>query len=887
MRRDTWDRLDAEFFKVLELPAQERAAYLDAVCGDDPEFRREIDAVLAAHAAAGGTVDSDRLLSPAAIGATVAMPAGVRVGAYELEAVIGRGGMGEVYRARRADAQYEQQVAIKLMRAGRDTAELMRRFRTERQILARLQHPNIATLLDGGVTDAGQPYLVMQYVDGVPITRSANDRGLDLEGRLRLFTTVCDAVQFAHANLVVHRDLKPSNILVTGQGEVRLLDFGIAKLLDLDGAESSTTGDLLLLTPEHAAPEQFLGGAITTATDVYALGVLLYELLVGFRPFQFVPAIELHRAVCEQDPRSPSAAAADSELLAKAKLPWPVVRPAEVTGDLDSIVLKALRKEPNRRYGSVAELADDIRRHLSGFPVQARPETFGYVAGRYIRRHRVGIVASVALAAALITLAMVSVRFAVTSRAQARAIAEERDVALQVSSFLENLFKSPDPFAVGPSRRDSMRIGDFLAEGARKVRQELLGQPVVQARLLTVLGRAQTDLGRLEAAIPLLEEAVTIRRRELGPQASETAITERTLGIALWQHGRVARAESLLRKSEASLALDSLRLRGERVRSLAGLGSTLMSQGRFADAESVYRHALALAELEFGPTDSELGGRLSDLAMALSYQAKRAPAESLLRRSIVIEETANGKDHPRVATPLGNLATLLIDKGELEEAEQLARRALQIQRSRLPTPHPRMAGSINNLAAVVQHRGRFAEAESLFRQALAMQRQLYRTPHQSVGGTLLNLAGTIDAQGDEARSLPLKREALEVLIAGVGPTHPTVAIAHNNIGVSLHLLGRHRESVEEYERALAIRRTRLGDGHPLTTNAMTKAGQCLLELRRYPEAEARLKEAFQFLEPRRKEEGKAWESLLEQMVRLYRAMGREDEAGRYRAMRAG
>lgn len=505
MQREMWNRLESLFFQALELPPAARAAFLDQACDGDTEVRREIDAVLAAH----DTPNVDQLLTPRPPSElpTRALT-GVRVGAYELDALIGRGGMGEVYRAHRADAQYEQEVAIKLMRPGLDTDELLRRFRTERQILARLQHPNIATLLDGGVTERGQPYLVMQYVDGVPITRYANERALDLAARLRLFATVCDAVQFAHTNLIVHRDLKPSNILVTASGDVRLLDFGIAKLLD-EHARDSTTGELLLLTPEHAAPEQFLGDAITTATDVYALGVLLYELLTGFRPFQFVPAIELHRAVCERAPTPPSAAAAaDRAPAERARGNGTANRPAvdrkALVGDLDCIVLEALRKEPQRRYPSAAALADDVRRYLSGFPVDARPDTFGYIAGRFLRRHRVGVATSAALAAALVALAVVSLRFALTTREQARMIARERDVAVRVSAFLEDLFKAPDPFAIVAVRRDTMRIRDFLAEGTDKVRSRLGGQPIVQAQLLTVLGRAHMNLGLLESAEPLL-----------------------------------------------------------------------------------------------------------------------------------------------------------------------------------------------------------------------------------------------------------------------------------------------------------------------------------------------------------------------------------------------
>jgi serine/threonine-protein kinase len=880
--------MEAVFFEALELPVEDRPAFLDRACGGDAALRAELEAVLAAHQSAGGTRDTDRLLSPEATGLGAGLPPGTRIGAYQLEAMVGRGGMGEVYRARRADRQYEQLVAIKVMRPGRDTDDLMARFRTERQILARLQHPNIATLLDGGVTPNGQPYLVMQYVDGVPITRYAADRGLDLTERLRLFATVCDAVQFAHQNLVVHRDLKPSNILVTAEGDVRLLDFGIAKLLDVDGANGSTTGELLLLTPEHAAPEQFLGGSITTATDGYALGVLLYELLTGSRPFQFAPAAALHRAVCQDDPIAPSAAAADPERLARAKVDRPPVGAAAIAGDLDAIVLKALRKEPERRYLTAAELADDVRRHLAGFPVQARPETLGYVTARFIRRNRLAVAASTALAIAVAALMVVSIRFAVTSRAQARTIAEERDVAVQVSSFLENLFKSPDPFAAGPSRRDTLRVGAILAEGARKVTTELADQPALQARLLGVLGRAETDLGRLDAALPLLEAAVARRREVSGPDASETAILERALGLTLWQMGKAARAETLFRRAAATLARDSIGQRRERIKAVAALGNSLMSQGRFPAAETEYRQAVSLAEVEYPTEHTEVAGRLSDLAMAVNAQARRPEAELLLRRAIAIERAVNGPDHPRVATPLINLATVLIDVGRLDDAEQLAREALTIQRTRLPSPHPRTASSINNLAAVLVNQGRPRDAEPLFREALAMQRALYGERHPSIAATTLNLAGTIEAQGRVATSLSLQREALAILLATAGPRHPNVAIAHNNIGVSLHKLGRHRESLTEHEAALAVRRAILPPAHPLTTNSLAKAGQCLLELRRFREAEERFDEAYRLSGPSKEANAKQWDALLVQMIRLYRATGRTAEAERVeRSRQAG
>jgi serine/threonine-protein kinase len=883
--RDSWSRLEAVFFEALELPEAERTAFLDRACGDDADFRREVEAVLRGHSAAGGTSDSDGLLPSTSLVAGGALPAGTRLGAYRIEALIGRGGMGDVYRASRADAQYEQQVAIKLMRPGRDATELLRRFRTERQILARLQHPGIATLLDGGVTETGQPFLVMQYVEGETITAYSAARSLGFAGRLRLFLAVCDAVEFAHRNLIVHRDLKPGNILVTANAEVRLLDFGIAKLLDRDAAGSAaTTGELLLLTPEHAAPEQFLGSPVTTATDVWALGVLLYELLSGTRPFQFVPAVDLHRAVCQQDPERPSAAAADGARLARAGLDRPPVPPAALVGDLDSIVLKAIRKEPERRFQSAADLAEDVRRHLTGFPVRARPETMRYVVGRFVQRHRGGVLASAALAVALLALAVVSIRFAVTSRAQARAIAEERDVAVQVSAFLENLFRSADPFGPGGERLDTLRVRDILDEGTRKLKADLAGQPEVQARLLTVLGRVQSSLGRLDAATPLLEEARAMLVRERGADASETAAAEVALGETLWQAGRAAAAESVFRSALRSLERDSVANRDERSTALTGMGNALHRLGRFPEAEAAYRHALTLAEQEHGPTNPRISPALSNLAAVLVAQAKRQEAETVFTRAIALAR-AGDPVHPRVGPLLGQLANLRAEQGAFDEAERLHREALDVLRASLAEPHPRIASGLNNLAAVYLRAKRFAEADSVFTEALAMHRAVHGDRHPSVAGTLQNLAQVRDAQGRLEEGLALKRESRATLIATLGSDHPTVAIGHNNVGASLHLLGRHEEAIREFQHALAVRRVKLGQTHPLTANSLWKIGFCLLELRRFTPAEEHLQAARRALEPRRSEEAQQWNTVLDHLVRLYRETGRESDAASHERMR--
>jgi serine/threonine-protein kinase len=891
MQPSTWDRLEAVFFEALALPASERAAFLDRACAGDAEFRAEVEAVLASHLAV--QAEDPEPLSPE-------RRVGTRVGAWRIDSLIGRGGMGEVYLARRADEQYEQEVALKIVRSGLPPFEMVRRFRLERQILARLEHRNVAPLLDGGVTPEGQPYLVMQYVRGAPITAYVDRHRLPIRERLRLFVTVCRAVQFAHSNLIVHRDLKPSNILVTEDGQVRLLDFGIAKLLDPEGMSGDVpTESLLLLTPEHAAPEQFLGQPITTATDVYQLGVLLYQLLTGVRPFQATTPVDLHRAICEQEPTRPSTALGRSDRdgmepgdtvgeadAARARSTTPETLRRQLRGDLDRIALMALRKDPDRRYGSAADLADDVERHLEGFPVRARPESFGYVAGRFLRRHRIGAAASVALAASLVALLVLSLRFAATTSAQAAEIAEERDVAIEVSGFLESLFEASDPFASGSERRDTLSLRAFLDDGSRKVREGLDGQPLVQARMFSVLGKAWRNLGRLDESRSLLEEARAIRERETGPDSRESAISRSELALVLADLGERDDAETLLRSSLDVFNRDTSRYARSLATSWSVLGNVLQDGGRYPDAEDAYRRAIAFSAGDSTVDDGKRAEQLSNLATALSRQAEFEEAALLLRQAVDLARDHFGDVHPTTATMLNNLGSVLRDRNELDSAEVVLREALAIRRERLETPHPAIAVSVNNLADLLVARGEFDRAEPLFRESLAMRRSLYGDRHPATGVGWLNLAAVLQrmsGRGNEAvRSYA---EARTILVASLGPRHPAIGAIEDNLGRYYHDSGDHATALRHYRASREVLQTAYDPSHPLVLGNLSDLGRCLTDLGEYDDAEAILLEAYAGLEPQRDQHGRVFDSLLIRLGRLYRAMGNEDEAARYEGMR--
>jgi serine/threonine-protein kinase len=498
MTPEYWLRLESIFLRAADMAPEDRAVFLAETCRDDPDLKAEIEAMLGEHQKAGTKDRPDRLIALTRLNTPQDLT-GSTVGAYQVEALIGRGGMGEVYRASRLGGAPGQQVAVKVVPSTLASSDVVRRFRLERQILARLQHPNIVILLDGGITLGGQPYLVMRYVDGIPITKYAEQHRLPVADRLRLFDITCEAVQFAHTNLIVHRDLKPSNILVTAEGQVRLLDFGIAKLLDVTTFDltAPTTGERRLLTPEHAAPEQFAGQPVTTATDVYALGVLLYQLLTGVRPFADVPSIDLPRAVCEREPVPPSQAAAASEKTAGLS--------QELRGDLDHIVLMALRKEPTRRYASAGQLAEDIRRYLDGRPVIARADTFGYRTSKFVARNRVAL-AGVALSGILLLGAAAVVIRQSRLRADALIQAEAgRTRATRLASFMVGVFDANDP---NEARGRTVTARALLDRAANQLVREPAIDPTLRAHMEVALGRAYGNLGLPEQAAAQLHLAL-------------------------------------------------------------------------------------------------------------------------------------------------------------------------------------------------------------------------------------------------------------------------------------------------------------------------------------------------------------------------------------------
>lgn len=821
---EEWRKVDALFEGALELAPAERAGWLKRAC-PDPERRDRVEALLQAadqarHFLRDRTMIDQGLAEALGIAEEASQAAaealdrvGDRLGPYLLREQIGRGGMATVYAAVRVEGGFEQRVAVKVIRRGLDTDDVVRRFEAERNILSSLHHPGISRLLDGGATPDGLPYLVMEHVDGLPVTTFCDRRGLGLAARLRLFLEIAEAVSFAHRSLVVHRDLKPSNILVTDEGRVMLLDFGIAKLLSDDPeADGATRTGRRWLTPGHAAPEQVVGGAITTATDVYQLGLLLYELLTGWKPFpvQGRSPLELERAIQEEDPPLPSRVVArpptaphtgESALAAPRGVMPGMADPASLQraleGDLDAILMKALRKAPEERYGSVDALAADIRRHRASKPVEARLGGRLYRARKFIRRNR-GAVAS---AAAIVLLLL---GYAVTATILGAQVAEERDrarreteKATRVTDFLTSILAAGDP---RQAQGDTVTVGEVLGVGAERAEEELADQPDVQAELYYTIGSAYRQLGELARADTLLSRALDIRESLYGPEPSDEL-------------------------SEVQTELAYLR----------------MDLGQFDSAERIMRTALA-QRLALHPEGEEsIADDMVALAETLRVQRRHDEAEALYEDALAIYEGLPDPPRPSIAIARNNLGLLYHQTERLQLAGPLYEQAVEILVDTLGERHPWTLSLLHNLAAFQRSVGRYAVADSLFDILVSMESEVApETPNAAAG--LANQAMTRWLRGRYDAADTGYVRALEILEAALPPDHPAITLRMLNLAELRMDQGRHDDAIAILQDMQRRRVQRAGPEG--ATRATQYIGVALRRAGRYEAAQQALEEAL-------------------------------------------
>ncbi|HEY7293273.1 MAG TPA: serine/threonine-protein kinase [Vicinamibacterales bacterium] len=844
MDRHRWQKASRHLDRALELPPAERDGCIALLRAEDPESAADVEALLAEHRqlSAEGFLDT-----AAPIRKPEPEMSGVVIGAYTLVSPIGHGGMGSVWLAERSDGRFEAKAAVKLLNPALVGRAGEARFKREGNILARLTHPHIGRLIDAGVTTARQPYLVLEYVDGRHIDRYCDEEKLSVEDRIRLFLDVQSAVAHAHTNLIVHRDLKPSNVLVTAGGQVKLLDFGIAKLLEgdapVDSSSLLTVEGGHVLTPKYAAPEQVLGGRITTATDVYALGVLLFEMLSGRHPTGVdarSPA-DFARAITEIEPTRLSATLREpldpnaALTLAVNRATTPDRLQRTLRGDLDTILGKALKKNPAERYGSVAEFADDLRRFLDHLPISARPDSLNYRTAKFMRRHWRSLAATAAMLALIVGLtAFYTVRIT-AERDRARL---EADKASKIGELLAGLLTGADPYRTPDAKEPTVQ--SLLDIGAERIARDLRDRPELQAEMFSVIGRTYERMGLHEKALPLQQRALEISRSTPGFDPVRLAQTLNNLGVLYREQGNVSASEPLLRES---LLLRRRVLGAEHqdvAITLVELSRALVDSGRAADAEPYSREALAIRRKVFGDEHRETATSKSDLGRLLLQRGELADAETLLRENMATVLRTLGPDHPNTAAAKRSFALLLMAKGDPVGAEALARQTMDVQGRVLGPLHPDYASAIATVATSLELQGRLDEAQTLADDALRIARSRLGDQHPGVLGMVVNVARIQIARGNGAATESSLREVLDV------------------------------------------RQRLYPSGEWRIAQAQSLLGAALLAGRRYDEAEPLMLAADRSLRTIPGTEGRERAANRERLVTLYRATGRSSQADAYR-----
>jgi eukaryotic-like serine/threonine-protein kinase len=887
------------FHRALDRPASERAAYLDQACASEPELRRRVDQLLSAHSS-----DSSFLAGPPRETAALAEPdlspiegPGCRVGRYRILQEIGEGGFGTVFMAEQEEP-VRRRVALKIIKLGMDTRQVVARFEAERQALAMMDHPAIAKVLDGGATETGRPYFVMELVKGIPVTEYCDRHNLSVPERLAVFLQVVNAVQHAHQKGLIHRDLKPSNILVSTVDDrpaVKVIDFGIAKATQARLTEKTLFTEFrqVVGTPEYMSPEQCEGNLdVDTRSDIYSLGVLLYELLTGSPPFdprelRSLAFVEMQRVIREVDPPTPSLKLSTSmeriASLAAHRGTEPRKLHALVRGELDWMVMKALEKDRARRYESASSLAADIMRYLADEPVSAGAPSRIHRLRKFVRRHRGPVIASAAVLAVLIA-GTVGTTIGLVGQSRQRQIAEleraearsQAAIARAVGRFQTEMLASVDPRNL---LGDKVTVMDAVLAALKELDAGKLGdQPLVEASVRETIGETLNSLGRHEQAEQTVRAALSIRRRVQGPSHLDTAATLESLGAILEQEGRFEEAEKVLRESveirrKAAPGGDT-----SVGRSLYGLAIVLRDLGRYAEGEQACREALGWHRRSLPPLDRATGKCLSELAVQLQLQGKLKEAEPFYREAVAVLRSALPAGHPDLAEAVTGLGIVLVNVDKCGEAEPLLREALALRRKAYPEGHRDIAASLSNLTYLLERQGRTAEAETLLREAVAINRKALPAGHPDLAADLANLAVVLGQVGNFAEAESLLREALEI-------DRKVLPAGHPNIARDLATLARvltHRKNFVEAEalsrEGIAIMRKALPAGHADIATCLERLSGILREQRRFSEAEPVVHEALEIRRKAFPEGGAAVSASLDELGQLLEDQGKLAEA---------
>ncbi len=870
MDSERWEQIQTLFHHATERPAPEQRAFLESACGGDSTLLVEVLALLEEDSRGASLLDRDVAHVAYEMVGDAAHPS-IRpgqFGPYHIKDLLGEGGMGAVYLAEREDLG--NLVAIKVLRDAWLSPARRERFASEQRMLAQLNHPSIARLYDANTLEDGTPWFVMEYVDGVPLTEYCRKNECSISECLKLLRLVCEAVQYAHQHALIHRDLKPSNILVKRDGSVRLLDFGIAKQIeDLDAPVDQTRTALRLMTPAYAAPEQVRGERVGIQADVYALGVILYELLAGRLPFDLShkTAGQAATIITTVEPEKPSAAAAkNSASAASAKTAWP---------DLDVLCLTAMHQDPKRRYQSVEALIRDLDHYLQGQPLEARPDSLRYTLGKFVRRNWQAVSAAAVVVAIVVGLVIFYTVRLTIARNAAVAQAERTQ---RIQRFMLNLFQGGDP-AAGPA--DNLRVVTLLDRGVQQARG-LDAEPAVQAELYETLGGIYQKLGKYDQANSLLQSALAERNSVFGQDSAETAKSLLALGSLRDDQAQYEEAERLIRKA---LEMDKRHLpRNDPAvaKAMLALGAVLEDRGKYDQSIAMLEQTAQLYSAP-GSSPTDLADTLYELASANFYAGHYETSEAINERVLGMYRQIYGDHHPRVAAILINLGAIRFDLGHYADAERYDRQALDIVQAWYGKDNPETATDLTILARALIHQNRFKEATDLLQQSLAIKERAFGKVHPSVASTL-NELGSLALQENkyDVAEQDFKRMA-DIYRAVYGEHHYLFGTALSNLGSvysAQHQWSRaeplYRQAISIYTQALSATDVNVG-------TARIKLGRALLHQHRYAEAETETRAGYDILITQMDPKVNWLVNARKDLVEEYEALKQPEQAAKFRA----
>ncbi|MBZ5599014.1 MAG: serine/threonine-protein kinase [Acidobacteriia bacterium] len=872
-----WERIQALFHDAADLPAPEQRVFLRAACGSDQELLADVLVLLEEDARGGSLLDRNvaQVAHEMLDQGVPAPPAFKEIGPYRIKEVLGEGGMGVVYLAERDDLG--NRVAIKILRDAWLSPARRERFASEQRTLAQLNHPGIARLYDADTLADGTPWFAMEYVEGVPLTEYCRQNDCPLEARLRLFRTVCEAVQYAHQHTVIHRDLKPSNILVKPDGTLRLLDFGIAKQLEsLDAPADQTLTGLRLMTPAYAAPEQIRGDRMGMHSDVYSLGVILYEMLTGQLPFDFsnLTPGECEAVVVEREAAKPSAVVkqlsetgnASAHVPSASKTSW---------ADLDVLCLTAMHKDLERRYRSVEALIRDVDHYLNGEPLEARPDSVRYRLGKFVRRNRRAVSAAVLVFTVVVGLVV----FFTVRLARARNVAQaEASRTQRIQHFMMNLFQGGDE-AAGPA--DSLRVVSLLDRGVQEA-HALEKDPHVQAELYETLGKIYQKLGKFDQADALLRSALDQRKKLLGPSNPEVAESEVALGLLRADQARYEEAEQLVREG-LEMSRRTLPPNHPAVaKATFALGKVLEDRGNYDQAIRSLDEAVQLQSEPGAPT-TDLAASLSELANTQFYAGHYDTSDSLNQRVLAMNRALYGERHPLVADTLINLGAIQFQLGHYKESEQFNRQALEIIQSWYGKDHPETADTMTILGQSLTFQQRYDEAATLLQQSLAILEKFYGPVHPRVAFALNELGNLAIRQGKLDDAEAYFTRVISIYRSVYGDKHYLIGIAQSNLGGVYAERKEYVRAERLFREALQTYAQTLRPDHFSVGVSRIRLGGALLGQHRYAEAEVESLAGYEILSKQTSPTVKWLQTACKDLAEEYDALKQPGKAARFRA----